>query len=94
MPESKKTDLYDQKLFEFPVLWSGWEMDNKGWIAEKNGKRVIVLTSHGREYIASEAELAKRLQDYRDALAATKQAIRMLHGHDAKPASTQTALTK
>lgn len=77
-----KNDLYDRKLFEFPVLWSGWEMDNKGWIAEKNGKRVVVLTSHGSEYIATEAELAKRIKEYRTALGATKEAVRMLHGHD------------
>jgi hypothetical protein len=74
------SNLYDRKLYEFPVLWAGWEMDNKGWIAEKDGQRVIIMTSHGGEYVGTEAELAERMEQYRLALEATQRAVGMLKG--------------
>lgn len=68
-----------KKLYEFPVLWSGWELDDKGWIAEdNNGKLVIILTNHGSEYIASIEELEKYLQRYKEVIEATEKAIKIV----------------
>lgn len=68
-----------KKLYEFPVLWSGWELDDKGWVAEdNNGKLVIILTNHGAEYIASIEKLEKHLQRYKEASNATEKAIKMV----------------
>lgn len=68
-----------KKIYEFPILWSGWELDDKGWVAEdNNGKLVIILTNHGSEYIASIEELKKHLQRYKEATEATEKAIKMV----------------
>lgn len=68
-----------KKIYEFPILWSGWELDDKGWIAsDDNGKLVLILTNHGSEYIASIEELQKHLQRYKEASEATEKAIKMV----------------
>lgn len=68
------------KLFEFPVLHKGWEMDSRGWVAElDSGKRVLVLENHGTEYIAKESELQERIAEYEAVLQASHEALTMLN---------------
>ena len=68
-----------KKLYEFPVLWSGWELDEKGWVAlDNSGQKVIILTNHGVEYVASIDDLQKHLLRYKEATEATKKAIKMV----------------
>lgn len=68
-----------KKLYEFPILWSGWELDEKGWVAlDNSGQKVIILTNHGAEYVASIDDLQKHLQRYKEATEATKKAIKMV----------------
>ena len=60
---------YTKTLFEFPVMYSGWECDGKGWVKErKDGKRVIVLTNHGSEYEANQQEVTDLMATYQNAL--------------------------
>lgn len=68
-----------KKLYEFPVLWSGWELDEKGWVAlDNSGQKVIILTNHGAEYVASIDDLQKHLLRYKEATEATEKAIKMV----------------
>lgn len=68
-----------KKIYEFPVMWSGWELDNKGWVAlDDNGKRVIVLTNHGVEYIASNDELHEKIKSYTATIEATEKALEIV----------------
>ncbi len=68
-----------QKIYDFPVLHAGWEMDNKGWVAlDESGQKVIILTNHGDEYIASVDELLKHIERYKAAIEATEKAIKMV----------------
>lgn len=68
-----------KKLYEFPVLWSGWELDEKGWVAlDNSGQMVIILTNHGAEYVASIDDLQKHLLRYKEASEATEKAIKMM----------------
>ena len=68
-----------KKIYEFPVLWSGWEMDGKGWIAlDDNGNPVIILTNHGAEYVASIDELQENIKRYRAAIEATEKVLTMV----------------
>lgn len=68
-----------QKIYEFPVLHAGWEMDYKGWVAlVESGQKVIILTTHGTEYFASIDELQKAIERYTSAIEATEKAIKMV----------------
>lgn len=67
-------------LFEFPVLYSGWECDEKGYVVDVDGKSCIVLTSHGRTYFAKNAELEFKIKEYKEAIKKSEQALRMAYG--------------
>lgn len=68
-----------KKIFEFPVLYTGWECDGKGWIVEgKNGKRRILLTSHGMEYFGSQDELGGLISEYQSAIDKTREVLALL----------------
>ena len=68
-----------KKIYEFPVLWSGWELDDKGWVVlDDSGNRVIVLTNHGAEYVASISELQEKIKRYKAAIEETEKAIAMV----------------
>lgn len=68
-----------KKIYEFPILWSRWEMGDKRWVAlDDSGNPVIILTNHGAEYVASIDDLQKHLQRYKEATEATKKAIKMV----------------
>ena len=67
-------------LKKFPIMYSGWECDADGWIAENcnNGERVIIMTNHGRKYIADVSELHAHIAEYREAINDTNAALAML----------------
>lgn len=68
-----------KKIYEFPVLWSGWELDDKGWVAlDDSGKPVIILTNHGTEYVAATDELQEHMKRYRAVIEATEKALAMV----------------
>lgn len=73
------TDQIDEKLgkiiFKFPVLHLGWEADGWGYVVEKEGKRDIILSDHGKFYTASIKELEQKLAEYTKVKFDTKKAI-------------------
>ncbi len=34
-------------IFQFDVLWSGWECDSDAWVVETDGGLALVMTNHG-----------------------------------------------
>jgi len=70
-----------KKIFNFTVLWAGWECDSHGWVAEKeDGTRVIILTNHGEEYEAEISELDQRILYYQETIEETRKAIELVNG--------------
>ena len=67
-------------LAEFPVLWGGWEMDQKGWIVRRqsSGKTALVLTNHGTPYFANKKEIQGKLDQYKEAVDKTERALQLL----------------
>ena len=56
-------------VFEAVVMHVDWGMDNKVWVVEhENGKRELLTTSHGGEYIMSIDELNKKLKETAESL--------------------------
>jgi hypothetical protein len=79
--QSLKAPLYAKKLYEFPVMHSGWEMDSKGWVVElADGRRAILLANHGVEYLAKPSELHELIEEYQQAISATRKALGILVG--------------
>jgi hypothetical protein len=71
-----------KKIYEFPILWSGWELDAEGWVAlDDNGKMVIVLTNHGSEYVAAINDLPVKIRKYKTVIEATEKAPAMVCEH-------------
>lgn len=74
------TRMAFKKIFEFPVLHAGWEMDAKGWVIEKeDGTRAVLLTKHdANEYEAPVSELIAKLAEYGEATIAMEHALYLL----------------
>jgi hypothetical protein len=69
-----------RKVFQFPVLWEGWEIDSKGWVAEReDGTRALILTNHGSEYEADPEILEDRIAEYQRVIVETQKALSMLN---------------
>ena len=68
-----------ETIFEFTILWKGWEMDNTGWIKRsKSGKTIVVFTSHGDEYVGTLEDLNIVLQRHVNVVSELKEAVRLL----------------
>jgi hypothetical protein len=65
----------------FPVLHSGWECDEIGYlvISDKNKHRII-MTNHGRYYVASTKEVEAKVEEYRNAISLSVEALQHVYG--------------
>ena len=69
----------EKVIFEFPILYEGWEMDEKGEVIERNdGSRYIRLTNHGKPYIAEVSELEEKIAEYQKVIGETNKAIELV----------------
>ena len=64
-------------LKEFDVLHCGWEQDSKGYIVKRPRKKklVIILTDHGKPYEATCEDLFNKVEEYKQAINATENAM-------------------
>ena len=78
-PDGDPTEVYT-KIFEFPVLYSGYETTCEAWIAVKKstGQRVILMGSEGLEYEVDESELIIKIHEYDVAKCYTNRALQIL----------------
>jgi hypothetical protein len=68
----------DKIIFEFKVLYAGWECDENGYVKEReDGSRYIELTNHGKHYEAQPGELEEKILEYEDAIRNTFKAIHL-----------------
>ena len=66
-------------LYEFKVLRHEWECDGYGWAVSLEGKpNKIVLTDHGKKYIAKWEDLNKIVETYKKIAQETNNAIALL----------------
>lgn len=71
-------------IIDFPVLHSGWEMDDRGWICRVSGTDdlCVVLTNHGKPYIADTETMTDYIRRYTIALQFMTEGIRRSIGLD------------
>ena len=68
-----------KKIFEFTVLWEGWECDSVAWVVEKSdGSRRLVMTNHGSPYEADPQELRDRIAEYQRVIAESEMALALI----------------
>jgi 3-dehydroquinate dehydratase len=68
-------------IFKFPILHLGWEADGWGYVIEKDDKREVILSNHGKFYTASVKELEQKLAEYKKVEFETKKAITLLNSY-------------
>jgi hypothetical protein len=59
----------------FDMYHLGWECDTKGFLVEKDGKQVVVLTNHGTPYFADVEVLKNKAKELAAAVKALKVVI-------------------
>ena len=60
------------------ILHHCWEGDGHGYVVEKEGKKILVLTNHGNPYIATISELNLKITEYKTVIQETERAIFLL----------------
>lgn len=65
-------------LLEFPVMWSGWECDSKGWVVEYEGENHLIVTNHGGYQFGDAEFLDEKVGEYLEAVQKTTQALAMI----------------
>ena len=76
--ELKIENEYGKIISRFPVLHHNWECDGLGYIVEKEGKRSVILSDHGKSYISSVEELHLKISDYKGVIQETERALFLL----------------
>lgn len=70
-------------IFEFPVLWEGWDCDSTAWVMEEpDGTRWLMMTNHGDKFRCNPAALAERIAEYERVIGETRKAMDLLHNRD------------
>ena len=81
-PEEEKIEKeHGKTIFKFPVLHLGWEADGWGYVIDRDSKREVILSNHGKFYTASIKELEQKLAEYKKVEFETKKAITLLNSH-------------
>ena len=71
-----------KEIYEFRILHDGWEMDNRGWIAEDDkGKKFLMTTNHGRTVPLKVQEIHDKIHETRKSLAGLKEALKIISKH-------------
>ena len=66
-------------VFDFEILWAGWECDYDAIIAEKKNGKLILMIKHNNEYHEEKFKLLEdKIKEYEIALYKTKQALSLL----------------
>lgn len=69
-------------VYEFPILYSGWECDHTGWVVKNDAGINLVLTDHGDPYYAKPEELRTLMEKYKATMIKTGEAYRLLEKTD------------
>ena len=80
--EEKIEKVHGKTIFKFPVLHLGWEADGWGYVIDRDSKREVILSNHGKFYTASIKELEQKLAEYKKVEFETKKAIELLNNYE------------
>lgn len=73
---------FGEVVFEFPMLYSGWECDEKGYVVRTpKGHLDLILSDHGRLYSAPLRDLEDKISEYEEAIKNSRTALAMIYDH-------------
>jgi hypothetical protein len=73
--------MNDTVIFEFTILYDGWEMDNIGWVMERpDGSRYIRSTNHGSYCEMMIEDLEDKIREYEQVTQSSKYALNLIRG--------------
>lgn len=76
--EEKIKEQFGEIVLKFPILHHNWEGDGYGYVADNEGKKMLVLTDHNKPYVAELSELHAKLVEYQIFIKETEQVIELL----------------
>lgn len=65
-------------LASTPVLWAGWECDDKAWVIDQGAQRVLVTTNHGSQEKGNVELLRGKIREYQQAIIDTQAVLALL----------------
>jgi len=65
-------------VYEFDVLWKGWELDSTGWVMKDDIGTFLVLSDHDSKYISNRNELIDKITEYEILIQNTKLALELI----------------
>ena len=75
-------DATDEIILEFPVMFSGWECDDRAWVMERpDGVRYLKTTNHGSPCVVDEKFFNGKLMEYEHAIWQTEKALELVREH-------------
>lgn len=75
--------IYFEILLEVPLLWQGWELDEKGYIVTTSRNQTLFLNSdHGILYVDTKSGefLKEKIEQYKSSQDISKKALELLKG--------------
>lgn len=75
----KKALSFGEVLFTFPVYHHMWDCDGYASLVKTpEAKTALVMSNHGRTYLADKKELEEKLKEYKALILDTEEALRLL----------------
>ena len=69
---------FGEIVSKFNVFHHCWESDGHGYVVKKNGSKQLILTNHGKPYIAKVSDLNLKISEYKTIIQETERAIFLL----------------
>jgi len=67
--------IFGKIVSKFTILHHCWEGDGYGYVVEKEGKKILVLTNHSNPYAATKEEINLKIGEYKSAIQETERAL-------------------
>ena len=76
--ELRITKQFGDIIRKFKIFYSGWEMDEVGYVVCRENKNKLIVTDHGNPMEVSCKYLKIKIKEYQDAIKETNNIINFL----------------
>jgi len=67
--------IFGKIVSKFTILHHCWEGDGYGYVVEREGKKILVLTNHSNPYVATKEEINLKIGEYKSVIQETERAV-------------------
>ena len=72
---NNRTKIFCKIVSKFTILHHCWDGDGYGYVVEKEGKKILVLTNHNNPYAATKEEINLKIGEYKSVIQETERAL-------------------